>query len=101
MSAQDIMYSIYGRTSAQLLSTNQTILSYSSPTSKYCEAPGKLTPWLKTETSPLCESDRSLFLPGQFHLVSTSPKYLQQKVKHSSMTYASAIEPSGLAVFHT
>src|SRR3954470_23285071 len=101
MSAQHITYSIYGRTSAKLLSTKKTILSYSSPASKYCEAPRKFTPWLKTETSPLCKSDRSLFLPGRFHLVSTSPKYLEQKVKHLSTTYASAIEPSSLAVFRT
>ena len=44
-SSQNRTYSIYGRTSGQLLSTNHTILSYSSPSiSKYFDPPIKFTP---------------------------------------------------------
>src|SRR4051812_20905427 len=94
-------YSIYGRTSGQLLSTYQCILSYSSPASEYSDPPRRFTPWLKTETSRMCESSRSLFLPGLLNLVSRSSKYLEKNVRHSSTIYSSAIDPSGLEVFRT
>lgn len=93
---------MYGCTSGQLRSTYQTILSQSTPASPYSQAPIKFTPWLKTDTSPTCKSSsRYGFLPGRLNLVSTSSKYLEQNVMHSSTIYASAIDPSGLAVFRT
>jgi hypothetical protein len=49
----------------------------------------------------LSHQKKPLFLGSQLNLVSTSSMYLEQNVKHSSATYASAIEPSSRSLFLT
>ena len=65
------------------------------------EAPINSTPCWKTERSPLCRSTSSLFLPSRLCRMSISSRYLEQNVKHSPATYASAMDPLGLAMFLT
>ena len=46
-------------------------------------------------------SIRSSFRGGLLNLVSTVFKYREQKVRHSSIMYTSAIDPSGRALLRT
>src|SRR6266508_3262369 len=65
--------------------------------------PSKLAPCIKTDRpqDDVWSSEPSMLLPSRLNLVSTSYMYLEQNVKHSSAMYASAMDPSGLALFLT
>ena len=93
---------MYASTSSQLFSTYQYMSSVSCGVNirKSFLPYGRAT--LKNTDNPSVRiSSTSIFRCGLVNLISTHQRYIEQNVRHSFITCASAIEPSGRALLVT